>query len=79
MPALIAGSAPAVGEGFDGAGMNACLTAPGMEALAVRMVHSIQGDLDPLAPPPSPAIAASLHVDRSGGLDRSPVGHTREG
>jgi hypothetical protein len=58
--------------------MNACLAAPGMVALAVRMVHSIQGDLDPLATPPCPALAASIPLDRSCGLDRSPVGHTRE-
>jgi hypothetical protein len=76
MPPLIAGSAPAVGEGFDDPAMNACLAAPGLVALAVH-VHSIQGDLDP-ATPPSPAIAASIPLDRSCGLDRSPVGHTRE-
>jgi hypothetical protein len=55
------------------------LAAPGMRAQAVRMVHSIQGDLDPLASPPSPAIAVSIPRDRSCGLGRPPVGDTWEG
>jgi len=77
MPALITGRVPSVGEGFDEAMI--ALAAPGMEALAVQMVHSIQGDLDPLARPPSPAIAVGIPLDRNCGLDRPPVGYTREG
>ena len=79
MPALIAGSPPAVGEGFKVPAMNACLATPGMVTLADRMVHSIQGDRDPLATAPSQALTASVPLDRSRGLDRLPVGHTGTG
>jgi putative spermidine/putrescine transport system permease protein len=83
LPGLMSGWALAFIQSFDDVTMTVFIAAPGTETLPVRMFLYIQDNIDPLVASVSALVIGLttlmlILLDRSYGLDRLLVGHSRD-